>query len=73
MAEESSSEEGSSWDIVQVITHQLDQDRQAVSNTVRLLSEDNTVPFIARYRKEQTKNMSVDTIREVKETYEELL
>ena len=62
----------SSWEIVQVLTQRVNAERWAVANTVALLHKENTVPFIARYRKEQTNNMSVDMIREVKENYEEL-
>lgn len=36
-------------------------------NTVKLLDEGNTVPFIARYRKEVTGGMSDVTLRELQE------
>jgi uncharacterized protein len=38
-----------------------------VASTVRLLDEGNTIPFIARYRKEQTLNLDELLIRQVSE------
>eukprot|EP00057_Strongylocentrotus_purpuratus_P014112 XP_011668586.1 PREDICTED: uncharacterized protein LOC105440304 [Strongylocentrotus purpuratus] len=43
-----------------------------VENVVKLLEEECTVPFIARYRKEQTGNMEAAVIREIKSSLEEL-
>ncbi|KAJ9581337.1 hypothetical protein L9F63_023485, partial [Diploptera punctata] len=39
-------------------------------NIIRLLDEDNTIPFIARYRKELTNDMSPEKLREVKAAYD---
>lgn len=41
-----------------------------VSKVVELLEEDNTVPFIARYRKEQTNGLDETQIQAIKETYQ---
>lgn len=41
-----------------------------VSNTLKLLSEGNTVPFIARYRKEMTGSLDEEQILFVKKEYE---
>src|SRR5690554_4139986 len=38
-----------------------------VERTVRLLDEGNTIPFIARYRKEVTGNLDEDTLRSLEE------
>ena len=35
-----------------------------VENTIKLIDEGNTIPFIARYRKEVTGNLSDETLRE---------
>ena len=35
-----------------------------VENTIKLIDEGNTIPFIARYRKEATGNLSDETLRE---------
>ena len=39
-------------DIIQTLAQELDKKPQYVENVVRLLDEGNTIPFIARYRKE---------------------
>ena len=36
-----------------------------VENTVKLIDEGNTIPFIARYRKEQTGNLNDVTLRKL--------
>src|SRR6185369_625484 len=38
-----------------------------VESVVQLLDEDNTVPFITRYRKERTGGLNEDVIRRVEE------
>jgi uncharacterized protein len=38
-----------------------------VKNTVELLDEDNTVPFIARYRKERTGSLDENQIRDIED------
>ena len=38
--------------IIQQIAEELDKLSQHVANVVQLLDEGNTIPFIARYRKE---------------------
>ena len=59
-------------EIVGVILRHVEAKDYAVRNTVHLLEQENTIPFIARYRKEQTNNMEVDTIRKVKALLDEL-
>ena len=41
-----------------------------VEETLSLLSEGNTIPFIARYRKEKTGNLDEEQIRAISEVYE---
>ena len=38
--------------------------------TLKLLEEGNTIPFIARYRKEATGNLDEEQIRQIYEVYE---
>ena len=38
--------------ITHILARELNQSEQHVSNVVALLDEGNTIPFIARYRKE---------------------
>ena len=39
-------------DIIQVITQELKVEKWQVEAAVKLIDEGNTIPFIARYRKE---------------------
>ena len=39
-------------DIIQALTDELKLKREQVEKTVALIDEGNTIPFIARYRKE---------------------
>lgn len=43
-----------------------------VQETIRLLQEGNTIPFIARYRKERTGKLDEEKIREIDERYQYL-
>lgn len=53
--------------IEQRIAQELKISLQQVEKTVALLDEGNTVPFIARYRKEVTGNLTDETIRDLEE------
>ncbi len=46
--------------------------KKQVHSTIKLLDEGNTIPFIARYRKEETGNLDEEKIREVKDELEYL-
>ncbi|XP_068083252.1 S1 RNA-binding domain-containing protein 1 isoform X2 [Anabrus simplex] len=60
------------WDAAEVVAEIQQIEVHIARNITRLLDEDNTIPFIARYRKELTNNMEPEKIRHVKETYEML-
>ncbi len=49
--------------IVQILAQELEKKEEHVQNVVTLLDEGNTVPFIARYRKEMHGTMDDQTIR----------
>lgn len=49
--------------IVEILSEELNQKEEYVSNVVTLLDEGNTVPFIARYRKEMHGAMDDQAIR----------
>lgn len=51
------------------LTKTLSMDEARIITVLDLL-KDNTVPFIARYRKEMTGSMDEETIRSIAETYE---
>jgi len=54
-------------DIIAKLTQEFSLQRWQVENTVKLINEDNTIPFIARYRKEQTGSMDDQQLRELSE------
>ena len=51
-------------DINKKIAEELNIKLFQVENTIKLIDEGNTIPFIARYRKEVTGNLSDETLRE---------
>ena len=54
---------------LKLIAEALNINEEQVSATLKLLEEGNTVPFIARYRKEMTKGLDEEKIREIHERY----
>ena len=52
-------------DIVKVLVDEFRLKAQHVKNVITLLDEGNTIPFIARYRKEQTGEMQDVVLREL--------
>nr|SFZ87258.1 Transcription accessory protein (S1 RNA-binding domain) [Loigolactobacillus rennini] len=47
-----------------------DYRKQQIKQTLQLLADGNTVPFVARYRKEATGNLDEVQIREIQHTYQ---
>ena len=52
------------------ISKDLNVKEVQVERTLKLLEEGNTIPFIARYRKEVTGNLDEEQIRKINEVYE---
>ena len=59
-------------DIIQQLTTQFGLQTWQVENTVKLIDEGNTIPFIARYRKEAHGTLDDQVIRELSERLEYL-
>ena len=53
--------------IVVTIAQELGVKNSQVENTIKLIDEGNTIPFIARYRKEVTGGISDETLRDLGE------
>ena len=53
--------------IAQVITQELGISPQQTESVIRLIDEGNTIPFIARYRKEMTGAMNDEVLRKFDE------
>ena len=56
--------------IVNDIAKELNIKNVQIEKTLKLLEEGNTIPFIARYRKEVTGNLNEEEIRKINEVYE---
>ena len=57
-------------EIIKQISENLNVKTNQVEVTLNLLSEGNTIPFIARYRKEVTGALDEEQIRKINEVYE---
>ncbi len=53
--------------IVKTIAEELNIKEKQVENTIKLIDEGNTIPFIARYRKEVTGGLSDEVLRDLGE------
>lgn len=56
-------------EIIKEISKELDISTKQVEVTLKLLEEGNTIPFIARYRKEVTGALDEEKIRKIEEVY----
>ena len=56
--------------IIKEIATELNIKVNQVENTLKLLSEGNTIPFIARYRKEITGSLDEEQIRRINTVYD---
>lgn len=57
---------------LQVLSERTNIELWVCANIIRLFNDDNTIPFIIRYRKELINNLDADSLREVRQTLEEL-
>ena len=49
------------------IAQELNITEKQVSSTIKLIDEGNTIPFISRYRKEVTGNLTDENLRSLEE------
>ncbi|VDK39662.1 unnamed protein product [Taenia asiatica] len=54
------------WDVVSEVATTCGTDRRTTSRVIGLFNSGNTLPFIARYRKEATGNLDPDALRAIK-------
>ena len=57
----------------ELLLKQLPYKEKQIDNTLNLLRDGNTIPFIARYRKEMTQALNEVQIAEIQSTYQKLL
>jgi uncharacterized protein len=58
--------------IAEAVSRELGVSRSQVVSVVRLLDEGNTIPFLARYRKEQTGGLDEEVLRAIRQRVEYL-
>lgn len=51
--------------IIDKLSIELNIEKNKIGNTIKLIDEGNTIPFIARYRKEVTGNLSDEVLRKL--------
>ena len=56
-------------EIIKNITKELNIKEYQVINTLKLLEDGSTIPFIARYRKEATGSLDENEISKINEVY----
>ncbi|MHA1975726.1 MAG: Tex-like N-terminal domain-containing protein [Candidatus Hodarchaeales archaeon] len=61
-----------STEIMRMIATSLQLSQKQVSSTLQLLNDGNTVPFIARYRKEITQSLDETQIRAIEENFQNI-
>ena len=54
-------------DIIQILKEELQIGRGQAEAAVKLIDEGNTIPFIARYRKEATGSLNDEVLRNLDE------
>ena len=57
-------------EIIRALSAELKITEDQVRNTLEMLSQGDTVPFIARYRKEQTKGLDEEQILVIQKQYD---
>lgn len=60
-------------DIIQTLTSELQISSHQVETVIKLMEEGNTIPFIARYRKEMTGSLDDEVLRNFETRYQYLL
>uniref|UniRef100_A0A6Q2YQU8 S1 motif domain-containing protein n=1 Tax=Esox lucius TaxID=8010 RepID=A0A6Q2YQU8_ESOLU len=60
------------WDLIQLLSDRTGVEPWVCLNIVQLFREENTIPFIVRYRKEMINHMDADAVRDVQLVLEEI-
>ncbi|KAJ7984975.1 hypothetical protein DPEC_G00360340 [Dallia pectoralis] len=60
------------WDLIQLLSDKTGVAAWVCLNIVQLFREENTIPFIVRYRKELINHMDADSVRDVQLVLDEL-
>ncbi|KAK9541323.1 hypothetical protein VZT92_001376 [Zoarces viviparus] len=60
------------WDLIELLSTLTCVERWVCLNIIGLIREENTVPFMVRYRKDMINHMDADAVRDVQLIYDEL-
>uniref|UniRef100_A0A673X4Z4 S1 RNA-binding domain-containing protein 1 n=1 Tax=Salmo trutta TaxID=8032 RepID=A0A673X4Z4_SALTR len=60
------------WDLIQLLSERTGVEQWVCLNISQLFREENTIPFIVRYRKEMINHMDADAVRDVQLVLEEI-
>uniref|UniRef100_A0A8C7YCZ5 S1 RNA binding domain 1 n=1 Tax=Oryzias sinensis TaxID=183150 RepID=A0A8C7YCZ5_9TELE len=60
------------WNVTELLSALTCVEKWVCANIILLLREENTVPFMVRYRKEMINHLDADAVRDVQIVYEEL-
>lgn len=60
------------WSDAELLSEKTQTPEEVAQNLIKLWEEGNTIPFIARYRKNAIGNLTPDALRTVKESYDEI-
>ncbi|XP_022907268.2 S1 RNA-binding domain-containing protein 1 [Onthophagus taurus] len=60
------------WKDYELVAERQSLDISVANNIIDMFNDGCTIPFIARYRKHVTNNMTPETLREIKQCYEEI-
>lgn len=55
------------WQEDELLSEMVNVDRWVAKNLVKLFDSENTIPFIARYRRELTRDMSPEALRQARD------
>ncbi|XP_050028147.1 S1 RNA-binding domain-containing protein 1 [Dermacentor andersoni] len=61
------------WRVEEAVASTVGVQVDVVRNVVNMLTNDCTIPFIARYRREQTGGLQADGLQDIQDTYASLL
>lgn len=61
------------WQDSELLSQETCIEPKIAQSVIKLLDEGNTIPFIARYRKNMTNNMTPEELRVVKEEYDDIV
>uniref|UniRef100_A0A8D9E489 S1 RNA-binding domain-containing protein 1 n=1 Tax=Cacopsylla melanoneura TaxID=428564 RepID=A0A8D9E489_9HEMI len=61
------------WRDEELLAEMCSCEKYVAWNFIKLINSDNTIPFIARYRKEMVQNYEAEKLREMKQAYENIV